>query len=1684
MSNKVGGNNKSGNGGNGKNHNNNNSSRNWKQGGGGGEVDKKSSMGTINEFPILRPNKGDGIGSNFYDFKKLFIPYVFKNFQECGNTFDDDSSELYFPPEIDKPERIARKQVQKRTQQQNLLVFKYRGVELAREQQADGNFKFTSVADGTAVNVTRPRDLEEVMVDDNDPNFSDDPFADINDPHHLVRDLYREEVKSQAKLVREMKKNYLALYYVLWSNMSLESRSRVLQFVGFDETNRDVFELWQAIVKTHQNTGYDDVFNKFTARNHYRRLYQQKDESLDNFKFRFNNALERLKAADQALPSDEEQAIDFIEMLDNKNFAKFKTDLHNQVSSRIGQYPLSLAEAYQRAGQWREISYVSRDHGGDQMRIINPGDRAAFSANGVKANNNNDNNNKKSSGANNKHDSNGGKKKGGQQKDINCFNCGKVGHKARDCPDNKRNNNHGGGSNNNDDINRRINLVTTAISGAHNGDSSEEQVILEPYDLLLDNQSTVHIFNDARMLKNIRKSTPDEVVRIQGIGGDLLIDQVGEAGVFGKVYYHPKAMANVISFGALEDEHGVGSIVYDPSSKSFEVSLASGTKHFSFKRRGRLSICNVNNDKSAGLRREVVTLPVTVSENERLFSKREVEAAKKTRDLKRILGYPSDADLIQLLKSGIKNAPVDVNDVKRAAIIYGPDWSELKGKTVMNKPSVVKIDPIMRPLHQLQILHVDIMFVEGIPFLISVCQPLGLVMVDRIPDRKLNTLKKALSKHINHLHNHNFIVDTILSDGEGGISALQDELLANNIRYNPSGPGQHVPIVERKIRLIKERVRAHIHSLPFNLSQTLLVYLIYYVVSCINMLPNHNRMDEASPKELLTGRKINFETDLRAGFGDYVHATASNIVKNSMEARTQGCIALIPNGNLQGSMKFLRLDTNKIVTRDQWKALPMPDIVINRLNDLADLDNGKRSKKIRTNITDKIYFRRGGPLEEHEIDENGFGVNDSDCIPSDGIIPFIGEGRHLSSENYQGDEEAIATIGGELVESTNDVGRDIPNQALQEPQEVNLDDNGIPSEFNEPQLSEEGFDQGGTTEDETNGGDGISDGHENSIEDHDSNIQSGQTIIPTNDLQPMDSLRSDSRYNLRNRVNQPNRMNLITTVDEPVVVDDGTFPSHSHAKKHFGFRISVKKALAKFGRNAEDAIEKEFRQLLEKEVFEPVHPRAITKEEYKSIIRSHTFLKEKHHADGSFDKLKARFVAGGDMQDKSIYDDISSSTASSQTVFVTAGIAAHEGRVVKVGDVPGAYLNSPMKMRVLMLIDKVNVDILVKIDPKYDSFRRTDGCIVVLLKKALYGCVESANLWHEHLSNTLNANGFTINPYDDCIFNKVMDSGNQCTVCVYVDDLMVTSKLESDVDEVFEYLAKVYGPITISSGKKQSYLGMMFDFGIPGKVNISMSGYIDEILSYTKVRANDRAITPATAKLFDIDENSNQLNENDKFGFHSMVAKLLYMAKRVRPDILLAISFLTTRVSGPTEQDLNKLTRVIYYLNDTRELGLTLEVKDHIKVLAYIDASHGAHPNFKGHTGGLISLGHGAVHAKSSKQKLNSKSSTETELIGLSDYLSQVLWVRNFLRAQGYDELKPAVIFQDNKSTITMASKGKHIGESTRHIDIRYFFIKHYLESKEVNIEYLPTESMIADILTKPLQGSMFKTLRAKLLNL
>ena len=242
------------------------------------------------------------------------------------------------------------------------------------------------------------------------------------------------------------------------------------------------------------------------------------------------------------------------------------------------------------------------------------------------------------------------------------------------------------------------------------------------------------------------------------------------------------------------------------------------------------------------------------------------------------------------------------------------------------------------------------------------------------------------------------------------------------------------------------------------------------------------------------------------------------------------------------------------------------------------------------------------------------------------------------------------------------------------------------------------------------------------------------------------------------------------------------------------------------------------------------------------------------------------------------------------------------------------------------------------------------------------------------------------------------------------------------------------------------------------------------------------ASTPAESDLYTVNEKSTVLDKSQKERYHSITAKILYLGKRVRPDILTAVSFLTKRVQSPNVDDMRKLRRVIRYIRSTKDKGICIDAGKNLSILAYVDASYGVHADYKSHTGCVIGIGKGPVYAKSSGQKINTKSSAEAELVGLSDSVGQVVWTRNFLLEQGY-EIGPATIYQDNTSAIALVKNGQSNSHRTRHIAIRYFFIKDRVNSGEIRIEYMRTGEMLADILTKPLQGELFRRLRDELLN-
>jgi hypothetical protein len=277
---------------------------------------------------------------------------------------------------------------------------------------------------------------------------------------------------------------------------------------------------------------------------------------------------------------------------------------------------------------------------------------------------------------------------------------------------------------------------------------------------------------------------------------------------------------------------------------------------------------------------------------------------------------------------------------------------------------------------------------------------------------------------------------------------------------------------------------------------------------------------------------------------------------------------------------------------------------------------------------------------------------------------------------------------------------------------------------------------------------------------------------------------------------------------------------------------------------------------------------------------------------------------------------------------------------------------------------------------------------------------------------------------------------------------------------------------------------MNLDFSSAGAVQIDMINYIAKVNDAFPETITGVQSTPAGDRLFQVrpHDEAKFLPEAQARAFHHTTAQLLFLS-RVRRDIQTTVAFLTTRVKKPDEDDWGKLKRVLRYLRCTRFLKLTLFAESFTNIVWYIDASHQLHDDCKGHTGSLLTFGRGATTSSSTKHKIPSKSSCESEIIGLYDKIGDVLWTRQFLEAQGY-KIKTNIVYQDNMSTLSLAKNG-YVSSSkrTKHIKAKYFFVRHFHNTRELDLQYCPTEHMWADVLTKPLQGAKFRLMRAFLMN-
>ena len=232
---------------------------------------------------------------------------------------------------------------------------------------------------------------------------------------------------------------------------------------------------------------------------------------------------------------------------------------------------------------------------------------------------------------------------------------------------------------------------------------------------------------------------------------------------------------------------------------------------------------------------------------------------------------------------------------------------------------------------------------------------------------------------------------------------------------------------------------------------------------------------------------------------------------------------------------------------------------------------------------------------------------------------------------------------------------------------------------------------------------------------------------------------------------------------------------------------------------------------------------------------------------------------------------------------------------------------------------------------------------------------------------------------------------------------------------------------------------------------------------------NGNVVNPALSKLFTITAAPVELGEEKKDKYHSISAKLLRVMKRSRPKLETSVSFLCTRVQDPTEEDWGELRRALNFVKATKDDKMIMSTHNFPKLETWVDASYTVHDkNMREHTGGCMYFGWGIVHGKASKQKLNTKSSAESELIGVSEYIPYKIHLINLLIGQGR-KMKKRVLYHENESSICMENNGQHsCTGNSRHNSVTNFFVKDRVDKGEFVIEHCPPKSMLVDYFAIP----------------
>lgn len=498
---------------------------------------------------------------------------------------------------------------------------------------------------------------------------------------------------------------------------------------------------------------------------------------------------------------------------------------------------------------------------------------------------------------------------------------------------------------------------------------------------------------------------------------------------------------------------------------------------------------------------------------------------------------------------------------------------------------------------------------------------------------------------------------------------------------------------------------------------------------------------------------------------------------------------------------------------------------------------------------------------------------------------------------------------------------------------------------------------------------------------------------------------------------------------------------------------------AKRDSNWQIAIQKEYKALTDNGTWELCQlPKG------RKAITCKWVFKLKLDSDGKVASHKARLVARGFTQQEGIdFKETYSPVVKFTTIRLLLAFATEWDMNVHQLDISTAYLNADIEEELYMMQPEGFV--------QYDSSGKP---LVCRMKKSLYGLRQAERNWNHTIDKWLIEQGFTKSQADPCLYIKITQNREEyLIVALYVDDILTVSHKTEIRNNFVDKLSKRFK--LTDGGEAKWFLGMRITRNQIG-YRIDQRNYFENILKRFDMENCRMHTKPAVTD----DKNLDRESEADfnQTKYLELVGSLIYASVISRPDIAFAVGKAGRYMSNPKEIDWNNGLRILKYLRYTLDLGIQFHKTGHPVLTGYSDSDWaGDIYDRKSTSGHIFTLGGAAISWTSKKQNVVAISSTEAEFIAGSTAVQEAIYLRTILADLGAEQYQPTILYQDNLSAIRL-EKDANFGQRSKHIDVKYRHIQHEIRRNTIQIKYLPTDMMIADILTKPVSADIISRFR------